>query len=58
MIYNNISSSLSQVLTTLVGAVLMITAGSLAVTYHSSRHSYYRQGYQGYDDVPVKKYII
>merc|ERR1712029_1338101 len=50
--------ALLEVLTTLVGAVLMITAGSLAVTYHSSRHSYYRQGYQGYDDAGLAMGVI
>jgi len=31
--------NLLEVMTTLVGAVLMITAGALAVTYHSGHHS-------------------
>merc|ERR1712079_678867 len=49
-IIGHLVPNLLEVMTTLVGAVLMITAGALAVSYHSDRYSqrnYYKDAEAG-----------
>jgi len=45
-LFGHLVPTLLEVMTTLVGAVLMITAGALAVTYHSSRYRQYNNYYK------------